>query len=196
MPRRPHHAPQWGTLESAYTDEFGAVAPDVYAAAGRISHQCQDYATRVLLDGDPARTRTLLLKAAALVTRARDERSRPINELDGYLLQTFRHLILAELEKDNNRYRYETESQLDAEWHAQADNVERRILLNELVEGMDEWTRNIFELLTLDYTFDDIARQLGMNSRVLRTKYNRRLDRLMRQIKVRSGAGGSRTRRE
>jgi AraC-like DNA-binding protein len=195
MPRHPHPAPQWGTLEYAYTDEFGAVAPDVYAAAGRIWHQSQDYAARVLLDSDPARTRTLLLRAAAQVTRARDERSHRINELDGYLFQTFKHIILAELEKDINRHRFETVAQLDEEWHAQADNVERRILLNELVEAMDEWTRNIFEWLTLDYTFDDIARRLGMNSRVVRTKYNRHLDRLMKQIKVRSGVGDARMRR-
>jgi hypothetical protein len=136
--RHPHPTTEWGTLEDIYTDEFGAVAPDVYAAAGNVVHRSQDYAARVLLDGDPARTRTLLIKAAAHVTRARNGKAHEIYELNGYLFQTFKHLILAELKKDNNRLRSETEATLDAEWRAQANNVERRILLNELVEAMAE----------------------------------------------------------
>lgn len=183
MPRHPHPTPDWGTLEIGYTDEFGPIAPDIYEAAGRIWRRAQDYAARVLRDD--ARARTLLLKAAAQVTRARDERAHQINELDGYLLQTFRRVVLAELEKDDNRRRSESDAGFQAEWHAQASNVERRILLEEIVGLMDEWTRSVFEWLTLDYTFDEIARHLGMNTKVLRNKYNRRVNALIDELGVR-----------
>jgi hypothetical protein len=168
----------------------------VYAAAGRVWRHARDYASRVLHDFDDARARTLLLKAAAQTTRARDEKSHRINDLDGYLFQTFKRVVLAELEKDNNRRRFETDAHFEMEWHAQASNVERRILLGELVAAMDEWTRGVFEWLTLDYSFDDIARHLGMDVKVLRNRYNRHLTSLMKQIGGRASAEGKGLRRD
>ena len=182
MPHHPHPTPDWGTLEIGYTDEFGTVAPDVYEAAGRVWRRAQDYAARVLHDSDDARARTLLLRAASQVTMARDEREHHVNKLDGYLLQTFKRVVLAELEKDDNRRRFESDAGFQAEWHAQASNVERRILLNEIVGLMDEWTRSVFEWLTLDYSFDEIARHLGMSPKVLRNKYNRHVTSLIKRV--------------
>lgn len=190
MPRHPHPIPDWGTLEIGYTDEYGAVVPDVYAAAGRVWRQARDYAARVLRDVDEARARTLLLKAAAQVTRARDEKAREIYELDAYLLRTFKRVVLAEFDKDANRRRLESGLGVGVEWHAQANNVERRILLEEIVGLMDEWTRSVFEWLTLDYSFDEIARHSGMSAKVLRNKYNRRLSALIKQLAGRRDAGG------
>lgn len=181
MPRQPHPTPDWGTLEIGYTDEFGTVAPDVYEAAGRVWRRARDFAQRVLRDADDARARTLLLKAASQVTRARDERGQHVDELDGYLLQAFRRVVLAESEKDDTRRRRESEAVLNTEWRSQASNVERRILLEEIVGMMDGWTRSVFEWLALDYSFDEIARHLGMNTKVLRNKYNRHVSALIKQ---------------
>ncbi len=196
MSRRHHPALEWGTLKVEYTDEFGPVAPDLYAAAGSIWRPAQEYAARVLQNSDQARTRTLLLKAAAQVTRVRDEKLQQINEPEGYLFQTFKRIILAELEKDNNRLRFETEAHLEAEWHAQATNVERRILLSELVAAMDEWTRNVFEWLTLDYSFEEIGRHLGVNAKVVRNRYNRHLAMLLKQIDKQHDSGDNKARHE
>jgi DNA-directed RNA polymerase specialized sigma24 family protein len=197
MPRHPHPTLSWGTLETGYTDEFGVVAPDIYDAAGRVWRQSRDYAARVLRDVDDARARTLLLKSAAKTTRARDEKTHHINDLDGYLFQTFKRVVLAELEKDNNRHRFEMEAHVEAEWHAQANNVERRILIDELVAAMDEWMRAVFEWLTLDYSFDEIAWHLGMNVKVLRNRYNRRLTALVKQFEgVRAEGKGRGAHRE
>jgi DNA-directed RNA polymerase specialized sigma24 family protein len=193
MPRQPHPTSDWGTLEIGYTDEFGTVAPDVYEAAGRAWRRAQDYAARVLHDADDARARTLLLKAASQVTRARDEKGHQVTELDGYLLRTFKRVVLAESEKDHNRRRFESEAGFEAEWQAQASNVERRILLSEIVDLMDEWTRSVFEWLTLDYSFDEIAHHLGVNVKVLRNRYNRHVAVLMKEVtskrEVRGGRG-------
>lgn len=182
MPRQPHPTAEWDTLESAYIDEFGRVAPDVYAAAGRLWPPAQAYATRTLADTDPARARTLLVKAAAQVTRARDEKSYEVRDLDGYLFQTFKRIVLAELEKDDNRRRFEVQADLQTEWQAQANGVERRILLHEIIAAMDDWTRAVFEWLTLDYTFDDIARQLNEKPKAVSNKFHRRIERLLKQM--------------
>lgn len=183
MPRHSHPTSDWGTLETGYTDEFGAIAPDVYAAAGHVWPRAREFAARVLRGADDARARTLLLKAASQVTKARAEKGHQINELAGYLMQTFKRIVIAELEKDDNRRRFETEAGVEAEWRSQASNVERRILLDEIVGLMDGWTRTVFEWLTLDYTFDEIARHLGMNTKVLRNRYNRHVSALVRQVR-------------
>lgn len=182
MPRRPYPESDWGTLEIGYTDEFGAVALDIYEAARRAWPWAQGYAKRILNDTDDARARTLLLKAAAQVTRARDEKAHRIKDLRPYLLQSFKRVVLAELQKDDNRRRLEAEASFNAEWQAQASNVERRILLAEIVGLMDGWTRAVFEWLTLDYSFDEIARHLGMSTRVLRNRYNRHLNTLIKRV--------------
>ena len=183
MPQHPHPTAEWFALESAYTDEFGQIAPDVYATAGKLWPPAQVYAARTLADGDAARARTLLVKAAAQVTRARDEKSHAIRDLDGYLFQTFKRIVLAELEKDDNRRRFEAQADPQREWQAQADGVERRILLHEIVAAMDDWTRAVFEWLTLDYTFDDIARQLNEKPKAVSNKFHRRIERLIKQMK-------------
>jgi hypothetical protein len=177
--------PDWDTLDSAYVDEFGPIAPDVYASAGALWPQACSYASRILLDNDLARTRTLLLKAAAQVTRARDEKRAQINELGGYLFVSFKHAVHAELEKDKNRRRFEAGVVSDAELRGQAENVERRILLNEIVAEMDEWTRMIFHWRTLDFTFDEIGRHLGENPKVVRNRYDRRVSRLIKSMTAR-----------
>jgi hypothetical protein len=182
MAQYPHVTQEWGVLESEYVDEFGPVAPALYEAAGRIWRRSLTYAARSLPGTDQASTRTLLIKAAAQVTGSTTWRDRQVNDLDGYLFQTFRHLVLAELEKANNRLRLETEARLDAEWVDQSNNVERRILLGELVAAMDGWTRAVFMWLSLDYTFNEIAGHLDMDPRVVRNKYKRRLAALMKQV--------------
>lgn len=182
MLRRPHPISDWGTLEIGYTDEFGVIAPDVYEAAGRIWQRACEFAARALHDADDARARTLLLKAASQVTRARDERGRHINELDGYIFQTFRHVVFAESEKDHNRRRFESAAGFETEWRSQASNVERRILLGEIVGLMDDWTRKVFEWLALDFTFEEIGRHLGMNTEALRNRYRRHVNALIKQV--------------
>lgn len=170
--------PAWDTLEPAYIDEFGPIARDVYAAAGNLWPSAHAYASRVLLDADPSRALTLLLKTAAQVTRTRARKFSLIDNLDGYLFQSFTRVVFAELEKDSNRRRFEAQARVDAELNGQADNVERRILLSELIGAMDDWTRCVFEWLTLDYTFEEIGRHLGINPKVVRTRFYRNLQRL------------------
>jgi hypothetical protein len=75
MPRHPHPTPGWGTLEIGYTDESGAVASDVYRAAGRVWRQAQDYAARVLQDFDEGRAHTHCYSRLPLKPRGRAMRN-------------------------------------------------------------------------------------------------------------------------
>jgi len=170
------------SIESAYTDEFGLVTPDVYACANVIRPQARAYAARLLMYNDAARADTLLLRAASQVTRVYEENPGQIEDLHSYLFQSFKRVLLAELKKDNNRRRFEAEASSAAELRGQADNVERRILLNELVEAMDPWTREVFEWLTLDYSFEEIGRFLGAKPKAVRTRFYRRIERLRARI--------------
>ncbi|HZI19286.1 MAG TPA: sigma-70 family RNA polymerase sigma factor [Pyrinomonadaceae bacterium] len=177
-------------IETAYADEFGLVAPDVYACANEIRARARGYAARVLSDNDAARADTLLLKAAAQVTRHLGGDPGGVTHLRGYLFRTFRRVLLAELEKDDNRRRFESRSAADAELRGQAENVERRILLGEIVKAMDPWTREVFEWLTLDYSFEEIARHLGAKPKAVRNRFYRRLERLRAALEGRRAAGG------
>jgi DNA-directed RNA polymerase specialized sigma24 family protein len=175
----PSRLPQgWEEIGSRYDDEFGQVSPEVYTAAREIWPRAREHAARVLADNYDSRARTLLLKAAARVTRMNDSVPGRLENIEGYLFRTFTRVVLAELEKDGNRRRYEALAPGDAELRGQAENVERRILLEEVVALMDEWTREVFELLVLDYSYEDIGRHLGAKPKVIRTRFDRNVKRL------------------
>lgn len=178
--------PEWGAVEDRYADEFGLIAPDVYAASCRLWPQARKRAQRMLNDNDTARAQTLLLKAAAQVTRAREGRCDQILELDAYLFQAFKRVLLSEASKDDNRRRFEQHAQLQAELRGQAENVERRILLNEIIGLMDEWTRNVFEWLSLNYSFEEIGQHLGADPKVVRNRFHRQLARISRRLNARA----------
>lgn len=182
----PRDTSNWGTLEQTYTDEFGPVAPDVYVAAGRLWQQAQSYAARILDNSDPAHTHTLLIKAAAQVTQARDVKARQIAELEGYLFQTFKNLVLSEYERVKNHLRLEQDPHITAELRGQAETVERRILMHELAAAMDEWTRAVLQWRAINYTFEEIGRHLGENPKVVRNRFDRNLKQLGAKLQAHS----------
>lgn len=133
-------APNLEALESSYTDEFGSIAPDVYASAIRLLPRGQNYIGRTSIGGDAARARTLLLKAAAQVTRARTRNALEIREIEGYLFQTFKRIVGDELEKESNRLRFETEACLDA---AREKQFAGRLWLQTNLSGASAVTGNL-----------------------------------------------------
>src|SRR5262245_66242271 len=95
-------------IATAYQDEWGAVAPEVYQAAESLREQAESYARMVL--GAEAEGRTLLAKAAATVTRALEDRHEQIANLEAYLFQTYKRMVLDEAEKERARARIMAES--------------------------------------------------------------------------------------
>jgi DNA-directed RNA polymerase specialized sigma24 family protein len=174
----------WPAIKAAYTDEFGRIEMEVYQMAGELWPWAEGYSRRVLQD-EPAGQR-LLLQAAAIVSRVRAESSDRIGNLRAYLIRTFKRLVLAQLEKESGHRRLESEMLHDSTGEAVASTAEldQKILVQQIVKRMDEWMRKVFEELILDHTFEEIARKSNQNAHSLRTKYNKYLNKLMKQMQA------------
>ena len=85
----------WPPLANGYLDEFGQIDPTLHEAAGRLWPTVEVHLRRARIF--PEDGQTLMLKAVALVTRARSQRTDEISNIDGYLWRTFHRLLLEEL---------------------------------------------------------------------------------------------------
>src|SRR5687768_1573975 len=113
MPHNNNKPPSgvWPQLANAYLDEFGPIDPIVHEAAGRQWPKVEVQLRRAQIP--PEDGQTLMLKAVALVTRAKSQRAEEFTNIDGYLWKTFHRLLLEELEKRA------LHSKLDAQFAAQ-----------------------------------------------------------------------------
>jgi hypothetical protein len=167
----------WPPLDAAYNDEFGLIEPEVYAAAGQLWLKGEKYALSTI--GDGAAGLRLMVKAVALVSRKRATPGHAIENLSAYLFQTYKRLLLAEMEKQNGHRQRDLESYAalsESRLNADAEELERKILLQQIVVRMDGWMREIFELLTLGYSFEEIGRLRDENGHALSTKFNKNLE--------------------
>ncbi len=165
-------------LEEGYTDEFGDIHSDVYRAAGKLFPSAEKYARDKL--GDQAQTHRLLLKASALVTRKMTVHTEGFLNLGSYLFVTFKHLVLAELEKSNNHQKHERE--LFFQTAEATDDLDRKILIQQIIQRMDGWTRTVFDLLALGYRNEEIAQMMEMPANRLRARYSKNLKKIGREI--------------
>jgi DNA-directed RNA polymerase specialized sigma24 family protein len=173
----------WPPLEFGYTDEFGWINSEVYRTAGELWPFAENLARSRL--HDVAAGQRLLLKAAAHVSKALVERPEPIRNLRAYLSVTYKRLILEELKKSGRTEIFDTAEgiqRINQERSAVVDDMERKILVQELVQRMDDDMRHVFESLMLGYTFEEIAAEQRTPSNVLRSRYHRMLKRLVKQI--------------
>ena len=171
-----------------FTDEFGAIDCEVYDDAVALLPRIESYAQRTI--GDAAAGQRLLMKASALVTRRRQAGDEFAN-LTGYLYRTWQRLLLAELEKANGHRRLEAD--LAAAHAAESprhtsEDLDRRILLQQIIQHMDDWMRRVFEYLALDFTYDQIGAELGGNGHAIRMKYDRKLQALAQRLNAGKGA--------
>jgi len=168
----------------AFADEFGAIDARVYEAALALWPRAERVSLQMLHDA--AAGQHLLMKACAQVTRKRAASPDAIANLPAYLYRTWQHLVLEELEKEN--LHRQIEENLFAETghpHAishSADELDQRILLQQILRRMDDWTRSVFEYLTLGFTFDEIASQMGGNGHAIRVRYDRQIKLLTKQL--------------
>ena len=162
---------KWPPLDIPYTDEFGDIDPDVYQAAGALWPWAERFAVTTL--GDAALGLHLLLKAAAAVTHAKIDRE--IGQLEPYLSKTYKRLILDQIRKENSRQRREAQfgSDLYQALDATSANLDRQLLVQEILENMDEQTRHVLHMLVTGYTFEEIARQIGCNPHTIRIRFRR-----------------------
>ena len=180
----------WPVLETGYDDEFGSVDPEVHRAAGDL-WSCAEHLACDLLHDSVAGYR-LLKQAVAAVSRLTPERRAQIRDLPAYLFQTYKRLVLAELEKRNAHSTRQLDDADLLQCPIDADRIERDILIQELIGRMDPWSRDVFETLSLGYSFDEIGKALGRNPHVVRNRFRLAIRKLASRIGAPvSGQGGT-----
>src|SRR5262245_51004028 len=169
-------------VTTAYMDEWGAIAPEVHRAAVSLRTQAEIFA-RITLHNEDA-GHTLLAKAAAIVTRALIENPGSISNLPAYLFKTYKRQVLAELEKEKSHEQilvgHAEKSAINGQ--SACDDLDQQILIRELRRLMDERTREVFDLLVLGHSFEEIGSILGKSSRAVRNNYYDHLNRLKKAL--------------
>lgn len=174
-------------IATAYMDEWGVVAPEVHQAAMALREQAESFARATLHNEDAGYT--LLVKAAAIVTRALENHPGHITNLSGYLFQTYKWQVLAEVEKETSRERILAEhaGEMAPGGHdASADpsaKLGQYILIQELRKRMNQRTRLVFDLQTMGHTFEEIGLMLGKGTSAVRNNYYDQVARLKKELR-------------
>ena len=167
----------WPTLETGYEEESGPVDPEVH----RVARDLWPRAERLALDllHDRVAGYRLLKRAVAALSGLSVDRRAEIRSPAAYLFQTYKRLVLAELEKLNGHRVRELEAAELFRLHGgEAERLDRDILIAELVHAMDPWTREVFEAQVLGYSFEEIGLALDSNPHVVRNRFRIALRRL------------------
>lgn len=174
----------WPPLESSYQDAEGWVDLKVYRTAGELWPFAEQLARNNLHDSMAGQK--LMLKAVVNVSRVLEVEPKSIRNLKGYLFVTYKRLLLEELNKRRRQEESgarELRPGAEAEQRGNADDLERKILVQELIQRMDGNMRYVFERLILGYTFEEIAAEQKTPSNILRNRYHRMLKHLVKQVK-------------
>lgn len=172
----------WPPLEQAYTDEFGELDPEVYAAAGQMWHKAEKLARDVL--DDPGLKQQLLLRAVAKVTHIRCMTPERIDNLPGYLFKVYQRLLWYEVEKADQHQQLERKQAmaLADDTPSYIEEIDRKILLEQVFDRLDDEMRFVFRMRVANHTFEEIAHHLKCPPHTLRTKFSKQLARLREQI--------------
>jgi len=165
-------------LTEGYKDEFGPIDPQVYQAAREIWPRAVRFGEFAL--HDRSLVFNLMMKAVADVSKS-IAKGTYIEHLNGYLFRTFKHRVVKEREK-----RLPRSEPLSEESEAVVSvlvDLDRKILAREIFARLDQRNREIVQLRMMDYSFEEIARILGLNNNVVRTRWYRLMGRLRANLK-------------
>lgn len=183
MPKELH---TWPPLSTAYQDVFGEIDLDVYNAAGEIWQRGRVFAHATGIDD--ATAHTAMIQAVAKVSHRLTQPApylKTPGELKAYLFTAFRRCLLDKFTREHPKEvapaaLEEIADQTDPD--GLAAQIERKILLEEIVRHMDSKTRSIYESLILGYSFAEIAEAEGIQSNQLRSMFSKRLKKLASQF--------------
>ena len=174
----------WPPLgDDGYSDEYGRIGPEIYETARQIWPEAERFAVLTLHDG--AAGMTLSMKAAANVTRAYALRPDEIGSLKAYLFKTFKHLVLADMRKMRLHDELLTQAHPTSAnlFNTSAEELDKKILIEQLMSAMDVWTRKVFELRVVVYSFDEIGGELGMLGASVWNRFNGSVKDLIRRLR-------------
>lgn len=164
-------------LVEGYQDEYGPIDHEIYAEAASLWPTLYHYARK--MTADETQAWNLLVKTVARVSQRRTECGEIVN-LRAYVITVFRRLAVDEMKlaRRMNLCALDLHSGATVE-----QELDRMILARQLFRRMDPFTREVFELLILGYSFAEIAKIRSVDAAVLRTKFRRRMTRLSQQVK-------------
>lgn len=184
MAENPHKL--WPPLSEAYRDAFGKINLDVYNTAGQIWPQAMAFAQAK--GSDESTTQTAMIKAVAKVSH-RLKRPAPklktSAELKAYLFTAFRRCLFEEINILSPKREVSEDLEQLSDHKASEDiaaQIEKKILLEEIVRYMDPETRAIYERLIFGDSFEVIARETGTKSNKLRSMFSKRVKKIAAQL--------------
>lgn len=167
----------WPVLNAPYLDELGSIDGDIYVAAGEIWPWAAAYSAATL--GDEASGQLSLMKVCAKITEKRAAGSIEIESLLPYLKTAFKREVWAQL-KHNLLIDLEPPSESASQF---VSDIDRKILLDEMMSRMDPANRRITMLLILGYSFEEIAKRDGMQSNVIRSRHSKQLMKIKKALR-------------
>jgi len=173
---------------------------ELKAAASRLWPRVQAHVRHKLANKDPNDNMALatevweavLQSVSKTLQRHREARSR-IADLDAYLFGIFLHRLNRALRRE--RRRQETVEVLPStreleqlpaahDWKSARD-LERSLEVQELIENMDRWTREVFTARINGYAWREIAELYGMNENQAKLRFGRALRKLAARLRYR-----------
>lgn len=178
-----HSDNSWPPFGDGFDDEYGMIEPNVYAAAKEMWPEAQALARATL--GDSAAGMTLMMKATASVSKVYAAQPQKVGHLQAYLFKSYKRLVLAERRRARLHGSLNVEALRDADHSpaSPADELDKKILIEELMLRMDHWTRKVFELRVLGFSYEEIGKEEEMLAASVRNKFNERVKRLTEWFK-------------
>jgi len=142
---------KWPPLAEAYLDVTGPIDADIYIAAGEIWPLAAAFAESTFHDVPAGQI--ALRTVCARITAARSSGRIQIEHLQAYIVRAFKHEVLRQLQRRRlheslilNNYECFEETGTDVD-------VERKILIEQIMARMDPLCRRLFELRSLGYSY-------------------------------------------
>jgi DNA-directed RNA polymerase specialized sigma24 family protein len=172
---------------------------EIYEKARSLLPAAKSFASRAGIDAFAADE--ILMEAADKVVEAKQRGTSDIRNLSAYLFTTYKHLLLAWIRarlRERNlpagEHYDRDEDSTSGGWEFLTDptdyykQVERKILVDEIVRRMDEETRFIFSQLLLGFTYAEIVARFRekfdekIEENVLRSKYSKAVGKLTKEL--------------
>lgn len=170
-------------FNDSYEDEFGHIDPIVYQEAEKLWPTARELVLKILHDEHVGVQ--LMLRAVAKVSHIRANEPDKIGNLSNYLYVSLKHLVFAEQKKEM-RHR-EIEASVFRQENindklSDEEQLNKKILIAELKQRMDDWTREVFDYIALGHTFDEISKHFDMKANHIRSKFSKRVNALAREL--------------
>lgn len=170
----------WPPYADAYFDVEGQIDGDIYKLAGELWPQAAALARSTI--NDEATGQMALARVCARITLGRSSGRIQISNLKAYIFRSYKHEILRLLQTRRlhdvltaNNYEVIDESRANTD-------VDRKILIEQILARMDARNREVFELLALGYSFEEIAKHQGKPSNIIRSAFWKQLQKIKREL--------------